>query len=103
MDEGAIVRGWTHAAEEDDGDRMVFRPSDSDALAPSRAPRMSFDLAHGGELTSYAPGPDDRRTSTSGRWRLHGSRLVLEPGDGAVRQYEVDEAGPERLVLRPAG
>lgn len=102
MDEGALVRSWTHAPERDEGGRMVFLPSDSPDIKPSRAPRTAFDLAHGGELTTYSPGPDDRRTGGAGRWRVEGRHLVLEPGGGAAQRYVVDEASADRLVLRSA-
>ena len=61
MDDHALVRSWTHASEEDEGDRMVFRPSDSPDIQPSRMPRMAFDLGAGGALTMFGSGPDDLR------------------------------------------
>jgi hypothetical protein len=82
---------------------MVFRPSDSPAIKPSRAPRTAFDLNDGGELTTYAPGPDDRRVGGAGTWRQDGEHLVLEPEGGPSQRYVVDEATDDRLVLRPAG
>ena len=45
---------------------MVFRPSDSPAIEPSRAPRTAYRPGGGGELTTYAPGPDDRRVAGRG-------------------------------------
>src|SRR3954466_15159365 len=81
---------------------MVFRPSDSPAIRPSRMPRMAIDLKDSGELTTYAPGPDDRRVEGPGRWRLDGEHLVLEPKEGPVQRYVVDDASEDRLVLRPA-
>lgn len=98
MDEGALAGSWVHA--EDDGDRKVFRLSDSPDLAPSRAPRAAYDLAAGGELTSYAAGADDRRVPSAGRWRTEGEHLVLEPADGPPQRYAVDELTSDRLVLR---
>jgi hypothetical protein len=81
---------------------MVFRPSDSPAIKPSRAPRTAFDLKDRGELTTYAPGPDDRRVAGPGTWRLEGEHLVLEPEGGPTQRYVVDDATEDRLVLRPA-
>src|SRR6476469_7428422 len=98
MDTAALTGSWVHA--EDDGDRKVFRPSDSPELTPSRAPRAAYDLAHGGALTTYAPGADDRRVPSLGTWRVAGEHLVLEPADGPVQRYVVDEVTPDRLVLR---
>ncbi|MEP6955081.1 MAG: lipocalin family protein [Solirubrobacteraceae bacterium] len=98
MEEGAITGSWVHA--EDDGDKKVFWPSDSPELTPSRAPRTAYDLAGGGELTTYAAGPDDRRVPSGGKWRIDGDHLVLEPADGPPERYVVDEATPGRLVLR---
>jgi len=97
-----VARSWTHAHEEDEGDRLVFRPSDSPDIKPSRAPRMAFDLSHGGELTTYAPGPDDRRVGGPGKWRVDGEHLVLEPEGGPSQRYVIDDATEDRLVLRPA-
>jgi hypothetical protein len=102
VEEHLVARSWTHASEEDEGDRMVFRPSDSPAIQPSRAPRAAFDLKAGGELTTYAPGADDRRVGGTGLWRLDGGHLVLEPADGPAQRYVVDEAAEDRLVLRRA-
>jgi len=81
---------------------MVFRPSDSPAIKPSRAPRTAFDLKDGGELTTYAPGPADQRIGGSGTWRQEGEHLVLEPKEGPTRRYVVDDATDDRLVLRTA-
>ncbi len=81
---------------------MVFRPSDSSAIQPSRMPRTAFDLKDGGELTTYSPGPDDRRVGGAGKWRLDGRQLVLEPGEGPSQRYVVDDAAADRLVLRRA-
>ena len=81
---------------------MVFRPSDSPDIAPSRAPRMAFDLKDDGELTTYAPGPDDRRVAGPGTWRVDGEHLVLEPEQGPAQRYVIDDATDDRLVLRPA-
>ena len=102
MKEQDVARPWTHAHEEDEGDRLVFRPSDSPDIKPSRAPRMAFDLSHGGELTTYAPGPDDRRVGGPGKWRVDGEHLVLEPEGGPSQRYVIDDATEDRLVLRPA-
>jgi hypothetical protein len=63
---------------------------------------MAIDLKDGGELTTYAPGADDRRVGSAGTWRLEGEHLVLEPGDGPTQRYVVDDASEDRLVLRPA-
>lgn len=98
MDKGALAGSWVHV--EDDGDRKVFRPSDAPDLTPSRAPRTAYDLASGGELTTYAAGADDRRLPGAGKWRVDGEHLVLEPADGPTQRYVVDEVTPDRLVLR---
>jgi hypothetical protein len=100
--EQVVARSWTHAFEEDEGNLMVFRPSDSPAIRPSRMPRMAIDLKDSGELTTYAPGPDDRRVAGPGTWRLDGEHLVLEPEAGPAQRYVVDDATEDRLVLRPA-
>jgi hypothetical protein len=63
---------------------------------------MAFDLEHGGSLTTYAPGADDRRVPGAGRWRLEGSSLVLEPEGQPAQRLAVIEAAPDRLVVRRA-
>ena len=63
---------------------------------------IAFDLKDGGELTTYAPGADDRRVGAPGTWRLEGEHLVLEPEAGPAQRYVVDDATEDRLVLRPA-
>jgi hypothetical protein len=94
------AKSWTHAGDEEG--RMVFRPSDSPDIPPSRAPRMAFDLKDGGELTTYAPGPADQRARNPGTWRVDGDHLVLEPEQGPAQRYVIDDATEDRLVLRPA-
>jgi hypothetical protein len=102
MDERSLVRSWTHVFEEDQDDRMVFRPSDSD-IPPSRRPRTAFDLEPDGTLTTYGPGADDRRTPARGQWRLDGAHLVLEPSDAPAQRLAIEEGSPDRLVLRRIG
>lgn len=81
---------------------MVFRPSDSPDIQPSRMPRMAFDLGAGGALTMFGSGPDDRRVPQDGHWRLDGEHLVLEVPGQPEQRYVVDLSAPERLVLRSA-
>jgi hypothetical protein len=99
MDERSLARSWTHVFEEDQGDRMVFRPSDSD-IPPSRRPRTAFDLEPDGTLTTYQPGPDDRRLPARGQWRVEGSHLVLESPDAPPQRLAIEEGSNDRLVLR---
>ena len=102
MKDKVVAKSWTHAFEEDEGNKMVFRPSDSPDIKPSRMPRTAFDLKDGGELTSYSPGAADQRVRSPGTWRVEGEHLVLEPEQGPSQRYVVDEATEDRLVLRPA-
>jgi hypothetical protein len=97
-----VAKSWTHAYEEDEGNKMVFRPSDSPDIKPSRMPRTAFDLKQGGELTTYAPGAADQRERAPGTWHVDGEHLVLEPEGSPAQRYVIDDATEDRLVLRPA-
>lgn len=98
IDVGALVRSWTHVSEEDSEDLVVFRSSDSD-IPPARG-RESMELAAGGVLRHLAPGPDDRRVSRVGSWRLEASELTLHTDQRPNEHYQVESVDGQRLVLR---
>lgn len=92
-----ISRSWTRSHEEDDGERLVLRPSEYD-FPPARG-RESFVLNDDGTLEMGGPGPDDRRVTADGTWTLEGDRLQLSPYGASLRSYVVDDIEPERLVV----
>lgn len=95
--EKSLNAEWVHSHEEDEGDRMVFRPADFD-FPPSRG-RTGFRLEPGGAAEASGPGPDDRRRGAPGRWSLSGRRLrVSAPGFSGT--FEVEKVDGERLVVR---
>ena len=105
MDAGdAPIRGrWTHSFEEDDGDVLTYRPTDTFAFPPSRGGRDTLEFAEGGELTEHAPGPDDRpRATPIGRWQALGMNRVMLGGteDAPGQVVEVIESTPDILRLR---
>jgi len=91
-----IVGRWMHSREEDDDDRIVFRPDDY-AFPPARG-RSGFTLAKGGSVLTASPGPDDRLTEAEGSWSLDGDRLTIQSlvWSGVFR---VESAQQDKLVL----
>jgi hypothetical protein len=105
MDQGSTpLRGsWTHSFEEDSGDIQVYRPTDSFTFPPSRRGREVLEFGEGGNLTEWAPGPDDRPRSKAGRWTPLGmNRFRLEGAEVSSRIIEVVEQTPEILKIRSA-
>jgi hypothetical protein len=94
----ALMRAWTHAHEEDEGDRLVFRPADY-AFPPARG-RDSFALGANQELARGGPGPDDRRTTQTGTWSLDGRQLILRVPGRPEERLEVVSVDPEKLIVR---
>jgi hypothetical protein len=98
IDVAALARSWTHAHEEDEGDHLVFRPSELE-FAPSRG-RESFALGPDHALTRSGPGPDDRRAFTTGTWSVDGRQLVLQVPGHPEERLEIVSVDPEQLVVR---
>ncbi len=92
-----ISRSWTRSHEEDEGERLVLRPTEYD-FPPARG-RDSFALNDDGTLELGGPGPDDRRVTTDGTWTLNGDRLELSPYGTSPRAYTVDDIATDRLVV----
>lgn len=95
-----LARSWVHAREEDGPEQLVAYRAEGSQLPPARGRTLMRLVADGG-YERRAPGPDDRLVATSGRWTLHGSRLVLEPQDGQPVRFEVVLVTDDRLLLRP--
>ena len=98
VDPAQLVGSWSHSHEEDHEGVQVFRSREYD-LPPSRG-RETFTLNSDGTAVTGLPGPDDRGTSTDGTWQFEGNILHVRcPGWTAA--YEVVDATPQRLELRP--
>ncbi len=97
-----LLGAWTHAHEEDPQDgslRQVYRPSSWD-FGPSRG-RQGYDLKEENHASVKGIAPADGSTLTEARWRLEsGNLLVIEEPGGRVRRWRVEDAAPDRLVLR---
>ena len=98
IDPSALARAWVHAHEEDEGDLLVFRPADY-PFPPARG-RESLTLGPNDELTRGGPGPDDRRVTESGTWRIDGRQLVLRAPGRPEERLEIVSVDPEKLVVR---
>jgi hypothetical protein len=89
-----------HSHEEDQGDVLVYRPTNAFAFPPARG-RDSLVFGEGGQLTEHMPGPDDRAQASSGGWTPLGmNRYRLEGSNNAGRVIEVIEHTPEILKIR---
>ena len=98
MDADSLVRNWRHSHEEDSGDNMVFRPL-SFPFPPSRG-RRGFDLAAGGAMTMFGPGPDDRSNARRGSWAVRQDSLVLNDPEQGAQEMQIVSASPDKLVLK---
>jgi hypothetical protein len=92
-----LARRWVHSHEEDEGDRMVFRPA-SFAFPRSRG-RRELDLRPDGTMIEGGPSPTDRIQRALGSWQVAGTQLTLS-GEGDARTYSIESAQADRLVLR---
>ena len=105
MDQGAAPIGgsWTHSFEEDDGSVLVYRPTHTYAFPPARRGRDTLEFGKDGELTEYAPGPDDRpRATAANRWRALGMNRIMLGGtqDAPGQVIEIIELTPDILKVR---
>jgi hypothetical protein len=97
----APIGAWTHSFEEDEGNVLVFRPSESFSFPPSRRFRETL-VFEGDSVTSGMPGPDDRtRHSTSSITVLGHNLFRFEAGERAGQVFEMVEVTSERLMLQP--
>jgi hypothetical protein len=95
----SLHKRWVHSYEEDDGDEMVFRPSDFD-LPPARG-RRQIELRRDGSYLEAFPGPTDVPEQAGGSWLLKGDKLALHPGgDRPEEEWRVVAAEADRLRLR---
>jgi hypothetical protein len=96
---GQLAGTWAHVHEEDSAGVQVFRPGDL-PLPPARG-RTFLTLEPDGSASRRAPGPDDRRVLSDGRWEVTGERLHVKFGDQDELVFDVVSAEPGRLALRP--
>jgi len=97
IDPAALTGSWLHSHEEDDGGRNVFRSAGYD-FPPARG-RDGFELDANGDARRTEPGPDDRKQSTGGTWKLVDDELRLDTG-GRDERYAVESVEPGKIVLR---
>lgn len=96
MNQAPLQGSWAHSHEEDQGDVLVYRPTDSFAFPPARG-RETLVFGEGGALTQHTPGPDDRPRETAGSLTPLGmNRFRL----GSGQDIEVVEHTPEILRIR---
>ena len=94
---GLLLKRWLHSHEEDDGERLVFRPAQY-SFPRSRGARQAMMLGEDGQAEVELAGPADASTST-GRWGLEGRNLRIVTPD-FLGEYELDSLDEEVLVLR---
>ncbi len=98
VDEKKLAGVWFHSHEEDQADRVVYRPT-SYELPRSRAPRESLTIDPSGSCTFGGPGPADASTSETGTWQATGDELTLLRA-GRKEVYEIVSLDDDALVLR---
>lgn len=101
MNQASIQGSWTHSFEEDQGDVLVYRPTQGFAFPPARG-RETLEFGAGGELTERMPGPDDRPRDRAGNWTALGMNRFRLGGatDAPGRAIEVLEYTPSILKIR---
>jgi hypothetical protein len=92
-----LLGRWVHSHEEDEPGQMVFRRGDR-TFPPSRG-RVSLVLEPAGVVVVGGPGPDDRRSSATGRWVLDGTHLSVN-APAWSGDFDVEQAEDDKLVLR---
>lgn len=100
-----ILGSWTHSFEEDEGELLVYRPTQAFTFPPARRARETLVFGADGELLEQMPGPDDRPRGIPGRWAALGmNRFSLERGQTtpSSRVIEVLEHTPDLLKIRKA-
>lgn len=97
-----VMGHWTHSHEEDPTDSPlvhVYRPRNW-TYGPSRG-RASFDLQAKTKGRFWDIAPADGRAECTVSWRLEsGAELVIRWPDGRLRRWRIEDAEPNRLVLR---
>ena len=69
-----IYRRWTHSREEDQGDVLVYRPSNY--LFPPARGREGLEFRKNGEFIRYEIGSTDRSLGVPGRWSVRNPNIV---------------------------
>lgn len=69
-----IYRRWVHSREEDQGDILVYRPSDY-PFPPARG-REGMEFRENGEFIRYQIGPTDRSLAIPGQWSVKDTNVV---------------------------
>jgi len=101
IDRAALSGKWVHSHEEDQGDKMVFRPASYNF--PRSRGRRSFELAPDGRAVEHAIGPDDRPDASDGSWQLKDTdELELTTGGSNARKtvMKVLSAASDKLVVK---
>jgi len=95
-----LCRRWIHSHEEDEGDKLVYRPDDY-AFPPARGRRL-LELHRDGSAAVGGPGPTDRPEAAVAAWALRGRTLTVEASGAQPPQrvYEIVSSGADKLVLR---
>ena len=92
-----LSKKWVHSHEEDSDSEMVYRPADYN-FPPSRG-RRSLELKPDGSLVKGGPGADDRRSISSGSWKLQGDSLFLTGAD-APQSLKISSLSNDKLVFK---
>lgn len=85
-----IFRRWTHSREEDQGDILVYRPSDY-PFPPARG-REGIELRENGEFIHYQIGATDRNLAVPGQWSVQETNVLKV-------QFPNQSAAPYRLTI----
>jgi hypothetical protein len=97
IDIEALSRTWMHSHEEDQDDRIIFRPAEK-KLPPARG-RTGISLSADGTTEHIGTAPDDRPQLSPGTWTLEGRVLTLHVS-GGEETYEILSVDDQQLVLR---
>jgi hypothetical protein len=69
-----LFRRWTHSREEDQGDKLVYRPNDY-PFPPARG-RGGLEFRENGEFIRYQIGATDKSFAVSGQWKVKNTNVV---------------------------
>ncbi|MFM7427807.1 MAG: hypothetical protein ACKO7W_22880 [Elainella sp.] len=94
-----IFKRWTHSREEDQGEVLVYRPSDY-PFPPARG-REGLEFRQDGEFIRYEIGATDRSQGVVGRWSLERANVVrVEFSQRSAHSLIILECNDQILKVR---
>lgn len=96
-----IFKRWTHSREEDQGDILVYHPTDSDYPFPPARGREGLEFRENGEFIRYPIGAADKSLGVPGRWNAQNQNAVeVQFPDQSASAYNLTILECDEQVLK---